>query len=580
MKIADKSQSTYQIVISEKATAGTRYAAEELAKYLKAICGADLPVVTDSEPEKAEELVLGRTTRAGSPSGCNLKNDGYILRTVGKKLFLFGENERADAYAVYGLLEKEFGCRFYTASIEKIPQTETLELPCLDETVISPFEYRSTSWNEITKNPAFALKRGMSNMKGTPVVPILPHSLCHTLFRFVSPEEFFDTHPEYFSMVNGKRIKEETQLCLTNPEVLKITIERLRKTIKEHPECRFFSVSQMDWYNPCECPECKKIDEAEGTHMGTMLRFVNACAEAVAEEFPDVLIETLAYQYTRKPPKITRPAPNVCICLCSIECCFSHPMRDCRVPVRPFKHLVDWDQSFQDDLIGWGKICKRMFVWDYTTNFRFYLTPNVNLHVLQDNIRFFLENGVTSLFEQGNGQSRSGEFGELRAYLLTKLMWEPEGDVSAWMDDFLEGYYGAGAKAIRRYIDLLTDHVVRHQVHAGIYDNPMDVIPNTMLPELTACWEEAARLTKDDPIASDNVDRSSLQLDFVKHQRKHNTDEDFSEKAEALVAKILKHKIGYVQEMWGSQEEALARSLEQIRKGNLPDTWPVFWRPF
>ena len=572
----------YRIVIPAGAVAGTRYAADELAKYIKAIGNLDLPVVEDTTAAQKQEIVIGETNREGTPCACNLKNDGYILKTCscGECLFIRGENERGNVYGVYGLLEKYLGCRFYTSEVEKVPTMATIELPCLDESHVPPLEYRLTSWEAISKHAAFSFKRGMNSNAGTPVTPILSHSLCHTVFSFVSPDEFFDTHPEYFSMVNGVRIKSETQLCLTNPEVLEITKKRLRQTIVDHPECSIFSVSQMDWYNPCQCPECTKIDAEEGSHMGTMLRFVNDCADSIAEEFPNVSIETLAYQYTRTPPKITVPRPNVLICLCTIECCFTHPMRECRVPVRPFKNLVDYDHPIQDDLIGWGKICKRLLVWDYTTNYRFYLAPMINLHVLQDNTKFFLENGVTALFEQGNGQSISGEFGELRAYLISKLMWEPDGDVSAWMNDFLEGYYGAGSKAIRGYIDMLVDHVTRHQVHAGIYESPMDVISDNMLPALTAFWDEAAEATKNDPVAADHVDRSRLQLEFVKHHRRRTNEHDFKEQAEALIAKIQKHKITYVQEIFSESAPAMERSLAQIRKGDLPDSWGVFWQPY
>lgn len=382
----------YRIVIPAGAVAGTRYAADELAKYIKAIGNLDLPVVEDTTAAQKQEIVIGETNREGTPCACNLKNDGYILKTCscGERLFIRGENERGNVYGVYGLLEKYLGCRFYTSEVEKVPTMATIELPCLDESHVSHLEYRLTSWEAISKHAAFSFKRGMNSNAGTPVTPILSHSLCHTVFSFVSPDEFFDTHPEYFSMVNGVRIKSETQLCMTNPEVLEITKKRLRQTILDHPECSIFSVSQMDWYNPCQCPECAKIDAEEGSHMGTMLRFVNACGDSIAEEFPNVSIETLAYQYTRTPPKITVPRPNVLICLCTIECCFTHPMRECRVPVRPFKNLVDYDHPIQDDLIGWGKICKRLLVWDYTTNYRFYLAPMINLHVLQDNTKFFL----------------------------------------------------------------------------------------------------------------------------------------------------------------------------------------------
>ena len=573
----------YKIVVSSNADAGTKYAADELKKYLKLIGGIELPVVSDLTDASGKEIVIGHTNRFGTPCCANLKNDSYKLRTLNDTLFIRGMNDRGNLYGVYGLLEKYLNVRFFTASLEKVPASDVICLPDLDECVCSPFGYRRTSWHEINDHPEFAYKRGINTMAGTPASPLLAQSLCHTLFNYVSPEEFFDTHPEYFSEVGGVRIRKETQLCLTNEEMKLIFKKRLRDEIASHPECKIFSVSQMDWYNPCQCEKCAAIDKEEGSHMGTMLRFVNECADFIHEEFPDVIIETLAYQYTRKAPKITKPHPNVCICLCTIECCFTHPMRSCRASVRPFKYLVDPDHPIQQDLTDWGKICKNLLIWDYTTNFRFYLAPMINLHTLQDNMQFFIENGAAHLFEQGNSQSVSGEFGELRAYLITKLMWDPYGDLSAWMDEFLNAYYGAGGRPIREYIDLLSNHVMRHDVHAGIYESPMDVIPDTMLPEMTELWDKAALLTKDDPKASAHVDRSRLQLEFVKHHRRRPHEVDFKEKAEALIESIKRNNVTYIQEIFPSQQsqsEALERSFSQIRKGNLPDSWPVFWQPF
>ena len=139
MKIAENGRSPYRIVISREASSGTEYAAEELSKYLSRACGARLPVVTDDAPPEECEIVIGRTGRAGSPSAEELRNDGYVLSTSGKKLFLTGENERGDVYAVYGFLERKLGFRFYTASLEKIPSFPVLEIPEIRETVIPPF---------------------------------------------------------------------------------------------------------------------------------------------------------------------------------------------------------------------------------------------------------------------------------------------------------------------------------------------------------------------------------------------------------------------------------------------------------
>ena len=83
--MAIKLNSGYQIVIPANCSISGEYAAAELAKYLEKITGISFPVVKDDAPEKEKEILIGKTNRAGSPSGAGLKNDGYVLRTVGEK---------------------------------------------------------------------------------------------------------------------------------------------------------------------------------------------------------------------------------------------------------------------------------------------------------------------------------------------------------------------------------------------------------------------------------------------------------------------------------------------------------------
>ena len=135
----------------------------------------------------------------------------------------------------------------------------------------------------------------------------------HTFNSLVPPEIYFKDHPEYFALRDGKRLP--TQLCLTNPEVVKVVIQNLRRQIAQNPRAKYWSVSQNDNRQYCKCDECRALDEKEGSHSGTMINFVNQ----VAEQFPDYMISTLAYEYTRKAPATIKPAKNVNIMLCSIE---------------------------------------------------------------------------------------------------------------------------------------------------------------------------------------------------------------------------------------------------------------------
>ena len=165
----------------------------------------------------------------------------------------------------------------------------------------------------------------------------------------------------------------------------------------------------------------------------------------------------LAYQYTRKPPALVKPRPNVIIRLCSIECSFSKPLTDER------------NQKFRDDIIGWSKICDRLYIWDYTTNFRHYVLPHPNLRVLGPNVKFFVEHGVKGIFEQGAYQSYASEMAELKGWVLAKLLWNPALDGQELINEFIDGYYGPAGKHIRAYLELIHDEVDRTQDRLGCF---------------------------------------------------------------------------------------------------------------
>jgi hypothetical protein len=272
----------------------------------------------------------------------------------------------------------------------------------------------------------------------------------------VPPEVYFESHPEYFAYQSGIRIP-DGQLCLTNPDVLKITVEELRQKMEARPDARYWSVSQNDTYSNCQCEACQTIDQHEGSPSGSLLHFVNQ----VAAEFPDKTISTLAYQYTRSAPKTIQPADNVNIVLCTIECNRSESIAtDSR------------SRDFRRDMKEWDKICDNILVWDYVVQFRSLVSPFPNFHVLQPNIRFFLKHNAYAMFQQGNG-SPGGEFAELRAYLISKLLWNPKANVDRLMDDFLQGYYGPASEFIRSYIDRMTYALKKSGERLDIYGTPI-----------------------------------------------------------------------------------------------------------
>ena len=431
----------------------------------------------------------------------SLPADGLKITVKNGKITLSGGNGRGVLYAVYRLLEL-LGCRFYAEDTEVIPTLTPAEAAAalpegLDITEVSPFEFRDLYWT-CTYRPDFAVKRrinaglagGGSHRRDIPpewggcIGYAGPHFV-HTFERLIPAEEFFESHPEYFSMINGERSAKHlySQLCLSNPEVLAIVIERVKGWLRENPLAEIVSVSQNDSFvieSYCTCPACAAVDAEEGSPAGSLIRFVNAVAEAIEPEFPKVAIDTLAYQYSTVPPKLTRPRHNVMVRMCTGGCS-SHTIEECPRNA----HTKSWIE-------GWEKICDRLYIWDYTTDFAQYLNPFPNLRTLQDNARYFAAHSVKGVFEQGNYTGvRSGEFGELRAYMLTKALWNP--DEAMDTDAFMEAYYGGGAPFVQKYLDYIHEKVkdlhFNLVISAANLWNPL--IPDEDIPMLDTLWAEA-----------------------------------------------------------------------------------------
>ena len=460
---------SYQIVTPDEASASEAHAARELQWHLEAMTGELLRVVRAADADRRYPIVVGKSemlARRGLLLDFDsLGAEGIRVLTDGPALILAG-NQRGVLYAVYTFLEDHCGCRWFTSDCTTIPKTGTVRIKDLDEVYIPPFEYRDTDYPNC-RAPEFGVRNRLNGLYSQANAQWGGHikyrGFVHTFNHLVPPARYFAEHPEYYSEIKGVRVgPDRTQLCLTNPEVLRIATETVKRWIQESPDCQIISVSQNDWHNYCQCPACTALAEREGSQAGPLLHFVNAIADAVREEHPDVLIDTLAYQYTRKPPKYVKPRSNVAVRLCSIECCFVHSLEEC-----PF------NRTFVADIEGWNAICRRLHVWDYVINYAHTIQPFPNLYVIRPNIEFFRDHGVTGIYEEANYFSKGGELAELRTYLIAKTLWNPSYDTDRAIDEFVRAYYGPAAPHIRAYIDLIHGSVCSDKErHVRIYSPP------------------------------------------------------------------------------------------------------------
>ncbi len=494
------------IVLPDDPTAPQQNAAQVLERYLRQITGfgdtaapADCRIVLDDDSVQP-------------PSD---KDGAYRILERDGDIYLSGAGTHGTLYAAYALLEAFADCHWYADTLEVIPASERVTAPHGCDIRYTPFfEYRETDWRS-WKNRDYAAANRMNGSAyrsvpagwGGSVVYL--SGFAHTLTnQFCASGSYFETHPEYFAL-HGKA-RTPNQLCLTNPDVLRIVtaevLDMLRRTYDPSLPLQIVSLTQHDNGDYCECDACAALDKANGSHAGTMVTFANAVADAVREAgYENAAIDTFAYQYTRKPPTQVRPRDNVIIRLCSIECCFGHTMDDpaCRQ-----------NASFMEDLAGWSKICDRIYVWDYGTNYGETFNFFPNLHVLQRNMQIFYENHVRGVYGEGNYYTDlcEGEFSDLRSYLQCRLMADPYLDYDAEMNGFLEAYYGDGWQEIREFIDLCCDKGVSAISHAGIYQRANRSLPKLTGRDVTRCdtlWQTAKEKAQDDTYRA-RVERSEL----------------------------------------------------------------------
>jgi len=462
LTIAQNGEAKTVIVVAADATEAERHAADELAYFLQQITGAKFELKAPPSAGQSRLLVGPEAAKLAEAdfSTDGLGSDGIVIQTVGNDLILAGGQPRGTLYAVYTFLEDHVGCRWWSSKVSTIPNKPTLEVERLNVRYVPPLEYRETFWFDAfdgdwaVRNKSNGHSERLDEKRGGKHIY---EGFVHTFYPLIPPDKYFDDHPEWFSEINGKRTHDHAQLCLTNEEMHAELVKNLKERLRNNPAATIASVSQNDWHGNCQCSKCALIEKEEGSPAGLVLRFVNAVAKDVENEFPNVAISTLAYQYTRKPPKITRPRHNVIVRLCSIECSFSKPLSDER------------NKKFRDDIVGWSKICNRLYIWDYTTNFRHYILPHPNLRVLGPNVKFFVNHNVKGLFEQGAYQSYGAEMAELRAWVLAKLLWDPTLDDQKLIDEFITGYYGPAGPHIKEYLDITHDAVEASGDHLGCF---------------------------------------------------------------------------------------------------------------
>ena len=537
--------SDYVIVRGHECSESEKTAAIELRSYIKSISGAVIDIVTDVQDPSEKEIVVGKTNREneGEFDRDELGEEGFIIKTRDKKLFIIGGEQRGTLYGVFTYLEECLGCRFYTSTFEKIPEIDPLPFIEIEEIKQLPvFETRNVGWSDAYDHK-FSAKLKINGSHGRGAINVqyggsrnFAGNTCHTLYKLAE--------------MSGDEFNHEP--CLSDENVYNTVLKNVKALLASNPNASYISVSQNDSDTndrACKCADCMALFEETGSRAGNYLTFVNRIAEEIKDEYPNVMIHTFAYKFTKDIPIGVKPADNVMVQFCTIEACFRHALDECT-------NAVDKSTDFEKLINDWSGICNYLAVWDYTTNFSYYNMPFPNFEAIYKNVRLFADNNVKYVYEQGQWQGTSGEFSELRSYLLAKLLWNPymsEEEYYGHMDEFINDYYGKGGKKIREYIDLLmsstkdrcftiynppvkaygastktvrADDVLPEGITANdlrtykkvdwtpFYDWYTEYVPHPLVTRGRQLFDEAYAMTNDARL-KEHIKKSSIQIDIL-----------------------------------------------------------------
>ena len=489
-----------QIVVPVDADSIELRTARLLHKYLRDYVIIPEPAHSDSlysffNPDYGNllpSIFVGKTRLAGwcLTRKDEIRDDGFILKSDGRLAVIYGLQDKSVYYGACRLLELK-GYRMTHHQIPDVAPDIQPGLPVVDEVNNPSFAYREMWYYTPHHSQDYAdwhalhhrIRVGDSNQyiwdsRFSGSLRWASNMYVHTFQKLVSPQQYFDSHPEWFTETNGRRVR-DGQLCLSNPEVLDTLCANLAKMMEQQPDAQIWSVSNNDNYNVCQCPHCHHMDSLYGGPGGTLIHFINQ----VARHFPDKTISTLAYQFTRRAPQpvgghIEKPDSNVNIMFCSIEC-----GRQEAIATAPA------EASFRKDMEDWAALTSNIYVWDYVVQFRNMWDPFPNLHVLQSNLKYFHDHGVRLMFEQGTGPNNVTSWMELRQYMLAKLLWNVNADSDSLLHDFCNHHYAYAAQPVEELYREMHRSLIASGQRLDIYGYPVDAAQGYLAPQQIAKYQ-------------------------------------------------------------------------------------------
>lgn len=529
MVIVEDGNSDYFIVTSENPDECIKTAANELQTYIEKVSGAELEIITEGKlSENGKAILIGETQLEKEIidiDRSSIKADGFRLYSDGKYFVIAGADSRGTLYGVYTFLEDYLGVRWFTPTLEVVPENEDIIVDAnIDRTVEPSFSVRRNDC--AGTNDAHRARTKMNVSFWQPATAhggALTYVVWDASLPSLVPDSLFAEHPEYFALQeDGTRSTDH--ICLSNPDVLDVTIESVRAAIEANTmDAKYVHIGQKDNANYCRCENCEALYEKHGGLCAPTLIFTNKLADALDEDYPDFMFTFYAYLETAKPPQdlSLRCNENVAPVLCGLHsACRSHPITECGHEDVQEETLLtaygEYEPQIAKDFENWTKVADTTYIYDYTINFLNVAQFFSNFGTMQSTMQYMHGIGITGyIYNCGDGHYAA--FNELRNYLLTKLQWDVNCDVEYHMMDFINAYYGEDAAPyIKEILDIQTAQIAA-TAHAFDFDwhYQSGYYPIHTISKLDRLWKKAlnADITDEQRF---NVEVANLSWEYFK----------------------------------------------------------------
>lgn len=477
--LAENGKTQYRIVISDSSSEVEQFAARELQAYLSKMTGAEFPISRGRAAGKAIRIGSGLTP-SDRIDKSKLGLDGYVIYARPGSILLAGANERGTLFSVYAFLES-VGCRWFAPNFdfygsgggEVVPKCERLLYSSSDKVVTPSMKYRKEDVEEGDSHTLQTLRQiidwmpkvGMNvfecplNYGGrghtvwdnwrTELIPelkkrgLLIEIGGHGYQNFLAQKVYFDQHPEWFGMVDGKRSNDERVVFETsNPQAMEEFLANIEKYLRGHGEIDIFDLWPPDSARWSESPESLRLGDPVLRHALA----VGAIAKMVKAKFPHIQVEFLAYDNYLWPPRGMEFPDNTVLDFCPIARSFQVPLwggSDFNWPYAVALGLWLRREVFKGDIS----------IYTYYRKYAWRSLPIVIPRLIAAEAQHYQARGI-------NGMSIYSEPAdwftfELNNYVFARATLNSHLDVESLLADYAKQRFGPSSAPIHEYIDVI-----------------------------------------------------------------------------------------------------------------------------